>query len=349
MKFSGLQKLFQGPRLFIPIVFGIIATFFLISKNFDFEMLSKIHWGWRQWWWLFAAVIFVVLRDIGYILRLRWLSDKRLSWTQSFQLTFLWEFASAISPGIVGGTAAAFVLLGQENIGKGRSTAIVMLTAFLDTLFYIVTVPIVIIFTGLYNHIPEISLHAGKTLSVNYLANYFLIAYFLFALWGAVVFYGIFIQPQIIAKAIRLTFRLPLLNRWQKNSSQWALDLIVASKEFKRKSIFFWIRVIIATFLSWLARFAVVNCLVLIFQPVDAHLELYIRQLIMWGILLIPVTPGASGLAEVLFPSFLKPYFINLSFAKLCALLWRVVSYYPYLFIGVVIFPIWVKRIQKKR
>jgi glycosyltransferase 2 family protein len=348
VKLSALQKIFQGPRMLIPIGIGLLTTYLLVARNFDFEPLLNFHWGITQWMWFLAAIVMVALRDIGYILRLRWLSDKLLTWKQSFQLTFLWEFASAVSPGIVGGTAAAFVLLGQEKISKGKTTAIVMLTAFLDTLFYIVTVPIVILFTGLYNHIPEIQLSATKTLSTAYLANYFLISYVLFALWGGLVYYGIFHKPQIIAKIIRLIFRLPLLNKWRENSYQWAGDLIVASKEYRQKNAQFWMRAILATFLSWMARFAVVNCLIMIFNPVTAHLELYIRQLIMWGILLIPVTPGASGLAEILFPAFLRPYFPNITFAKITSLLWRLISYYTYLFIGVVIFPIWLKRISKK-
>lgn len=344
-----LSRLFQGKRLIIPLILGLGVAAYLIFKDFDLEAFKQFEWSSSVFLWLAVAIIMMVFRDLGYIIRLRILSDKTLSWKQSFQLTFLWEFASAISPGIVGGTAAAFVLLAQERIGTGRSTAIVLATSFLDVLFYVITVPILILFTGLYSHIPD-TVMSGGILDRNVIITYFIVAYCILFAWAALVFIGLFHRPRSIRYILIKLFSIPFLRKWREQAYEWGKDLVVASKEFRTKGFKFWLKAYGATFFSWVARFAAVNFIILAFNYTPLHGEIFIRQLIMWCILLLPLTPGASLLAETAFASFLSPFFPNISLAKVGAVLWRVLSYYPYLLIGFLIFPLWINRIlnQKK-
>ena len=64
--------------------------------------------------------------------------------------------------------------------------------------------------------------------------------------------------------------------------------------------------------------------------------------------MLVSPTPGGSGFAEFVFTRFLGE-FLPVGPGKIgavivmLALLWRLISYYPYLIIGVFIFPKWVK------
>ena len=101
--------------------------------------------------------------------------------------------------------------------------------------------------------------------------------------------------------------------------------------------------------LSWSARYMVVNFIILSFGPVSEHVLIFARQLVMWVILLVPATPGAAGLAESLFPAFLSGFFEVDSFANYAATIWRVFSYYLYLILGVIILPIWIKRVSRIR
>jgi hypothetical protein len=68
----------------------------------------------------------------------------------------------------------------------------------------------------------------------------------------------------------------------------------------------------------------------------------------MWVIMLISPTPGGSGIAEYAFSVYLEE-FIPRGLDGSLALLWRLVSYYPYLIIGVVLLPRWVRRVYIKR
>ena len=68
----------------------------------------------------------------------------------------------------------------------------------------------------------------------------------------------------------------------------------------------------------------------------------FARQVVMGIIILFSPTPGGSGLAEFMFSDFLGE-FIPKGLSASLGLLWRLVSYYPYLFIGAIILPRWIR------
>jgi hypothetical protein len=65
----------------------------------------------------------------------------------------------------------------------------------------------------------------------------------------------------------------------------------------------------------------------------------------MWIILLISPTPGGSGVAEFIFSDFLGDFITSESWYAPLAFFWRLISYYPYLFIGAIILPVWLKKV----
>ncbi|MCB0410779.1 MAG: flippase-like domain-containing protein, partial [Flavobacteriales bacterium] len=83
----------------------------------------------------------------------------------------------------------------------------------------------------------------------------------------------------------------------------------------------------------------------LAFTGVSDHFLIYGRQLVMWVIMLISPTPGGAGIAEFAFNGFLKE-FIPIGLAGLLVVLWRLISYYPYLLIGSFVLPKWMKRVM---
>jgi uncharacterized protein (TIRG00374 family) len=71
----------------------------------------------------------------------------------------------------------------------------------------------------------------------------------------------------------------------------------------------------------------------------------------MWVAMLISPTPGGSGIAEIMFSRYLGEFIPLVGFAVALALLWRLVTYYPYLVIGAIVVPKWISDnfISKKR
>lgn len=71
---------------------------------------------------------------------------------------------------------------------------------------------------------------------------------------------------------------------------------------------------------------------------------IFARQLIMWIMMLISPTPGGSGFAEFVFKEYLGSFIIGggAGVAIAMAIVWRLITYYPYLFVGVFIVPKWI-------
>ena len=333
-------------RILIPIILGLGVAGYLFYQSFDKEVFVNIHWVWYSYLWLFLAICLMAVRDIAYMYRIRLLTDKQLSWRRSFQVIMLWEFASSVTPSVVGGSAVALFIVNKEGINMGRTTAIVMITAFLDEMFYILMVPVIIILVGyksLFITDANFAIFNSKfgTLGI------FLIGYVFILILTSIIIYGVFINPRGFKWILIKIFKLKFLRKWLPKAVETGDQIITTSKEMKGKPFIFWVKAYVATLFSWTARYWVVNCMILAFVAVDDHLLIYARQLVMWVILLISPTPGGSGVAEFVFSDFLRQ-FIPLGLAPALALLWRIISFYPYLFIGAIILPGWLNRVYSK-
>ena len=101
------------------------------------DILKEIQWSAQSSFFILMAVLMIFVRDLSYVIRIRLLTDKKLSWYRSFIVIMMWEFASALSPGVVGGAAVAMFILNREKIPLGRATALVVITAFMDNLCFV--------------------------------------------------------------------------------------------------------------------------------------------------------------------------------------------------------------------
>lgn len=336
-------NIFKFKRVIIPVVLGLGVVAYLVFKDFDPHPFYQIRWTYYTAVWIFVALLMVVIRDAAYMYRIRLLTDKQLTWRRSFDVIMLWEFASSVTPSVVGGSAAALYIVTKEGISPGRATAIVMITALLDELFYIIMVPVVIFLAGT----GRLFMSETSYLFVNTklgMQGIFIIGYLFILILTAIISFGIFIKPRGFKWILLRLFKIPFLRKWRYQAGQAGDDIIITSDEMRHKPVIFWIRAFVATFLSWTARFWVVNFLILSITPVGQHFLIYARQLVMWVIMLISPTPGSSGVAEFLFSDFLGD-FIPFGLTAAVALLWRLVSYYPYIIIGAIVLPSWIKRV----
>lgn len=291
--------------------------------------------------WLCGAWMMMFFRDFMYMCRLRILTEKKIGWRAAFNVIMLWEFASAITPSVIGGSGPAIYFLYREGINVGKSTAIVMVTAMLDELFYVLTVPSIILIIG-WNVLFPPELMDQFQWGIE---TVFVLGYLFIVLLITVLAFAIFINPELTKRMLVRIFKLRWLRRWEKGAAIAGDDLVTASREMRGRSLGFWLKAFGVTVVSWTGRFWVVNFLIMafMFTELGDHLLIYGRQLVMWVIMLISPTPGSSGVAEIAFSGFLKE-FVPPLFAGSIAILWRLFSYYPYLFAGSIILPRWLRR-----
>jgi glycosyltransferase 2 family protein len=343
-----LIKKLKPAKIIIPIIIGLGVVTWLIFKEINVDALSQLRFTWGSAFWLFVAFFFLVFRTWFYMVRIRVLTDNDLSWRQSFRVIMLWEFTSAITPSTVGGTAFAVVFLNKEGISVGRSTSVVLATSFLDELYFVVMFPLLLLFIG-GKAILLTSSHDVGTSIMNNLVTVAIIGYIIILAWVILVGYGLFVNPVAIKNIIINFFRIPFFRRWKGSAEKAGNDIVESSTVLKNKSSAFWIKALVTTFVSWTSRYCVVNAILLAFFTIHDHLLIFARQLVLWIMMIISPTPGGSGFAELILGKYISDLIpVDLvvagGLALAMALIWRIISYYPFLIIGAVIVPGWIER-----
>lgn len=309
------------------------------------EAAGEVNWTWFSTFCIFMALLMMVVRDAMYMWRIKILTDNQLSWRQSFNVIMIWEFASAMTPGVVGGAAVAMFILNREKINMGKSTALVMITALLDELFYIIAVPVMLLIVGTSQLFP-VDLTKNLFGTEFHIQGLFWLGFGIITFITLLLFTGVFISPKTFKSVLLFFCRLPFLKRLRQKAEKTGDDIIVTSKELKGKPASFWTKAFIATALSWTGRFLVINFIIMAFSPWADQFTIFARQLSMWVILIISPTPGGSGIAEFVFSGFLEE-FIAFGLVGILAVLWRLISYYPYLLIGAIVLPGWLGKHRK--
>ncbi|MDR2008976.1 MAG: RpiB/LacA/LacB family sugar-phosphate isomerase [Bacteroidales bacterium] len=344
-------------RIILPTVLGLgIIAWFLI-RDFDKLDFSVLHFSVASIGFIFIAFLMMIFRDLGYMIRLRILSSNQLSWIKCFRIIMLWEFSSAITPSAVGGTALATIFIWKEGLSVGKSTSIVIATSFLDELYFSIMFPLMFLF---FSRIELFNIGNSNTFT-NQFFYFAITGYSLKLAWTVLMGYSIFLNPGFFAKLVRKIFKIRFLKRWLPAAEKMSKDFEISNVELKNKSFKFWFKSTIATFLSWTSRYWVLNFLLLAFifalgtnsseylLSAYDHLLIFARQLIMWIMMLVMPTPGGSGFVETIFTSYMADFVPVAGFVILMVLVWRLITYYPYLIIGAIIAPKWINKNFKKK
>lgn len=338
----------KSSRIVIPMVLGIGVLFYLVWSSFEIEEFRKINWGGKVLIYTLLAILLYIFRHLVLAYRLRILSNKFFSWSKSIELTFIWEFASAVSPTSLGGSAVSLFLLAQEKLSTARTVTLVLYAVIMDTIFFIITLPILFFTLGPISIRPD-SFTIGD-LGKWWIAIAF--TYLLVVSYGILFVSGIF-KPAIFRKLIRFFGRLPFLKRWQEGINKTADDMMIASRELLAHPIGWHLKVFFSTVVIWVIKFFVVNFVVMALTGLsigdwyDQYL-IYARTEMMHSITQFIPTPGGSGATELLFGDFYSDY-ISKGISSIVALIWRLITYYPYLIIGLIIVPNWIRKIWERR
>lgn len=352
---------FRWQRWVWPILTGTASTVFVIwwwlqqdiidpvtqCSIHPLELLHSFTWSNRASTAIIGLIACIALRDLGYIYRLRILSHGHMTWRQSFESIILWELASALTPSVVGGSAAAVWILKREGMRWGKSLATVFATALMDELFYLLAVPLMFGVALLSNHPIFPTIPTGIQSVENSLPVFFGAAYAFIASLTMIILWGLVIRPQATHHNLLRASEWSLLRRWNSSILKWASDLLEASAAMRNSDHWFWGRAFLATSVSWCARFATLNMVFLIFYDSIPHAALIARQLVLWLVLTISPTPGSSGAAE-LGLSAVTSDLMGVAYIAVIILIWRIATYFLYLIFGAFVLPRWLLKTRNQ-
>ncbi len=336
-------------KAILPVLLGVVVVLYLLWQQFEPEEFAKISWTFHTLIWICISIGFVIIKHLAYAYRLFIVAEKQFSFLKCIQLIFIWEFSSAISPTAVGGSAVAFFVLSQEKLSMAKTATIVLYTVVLDTLFFIISVPILYILIGPEMIRPEL-------VGLNDFSGWgttFIGAYLFMAAYGLFFYYGLFINPKQIRRILVWFTSLKWFRKYRTKAFQLGTEMILASKELKKQSVRFHLTSFVATLVAWSSRFLILVALIIaIVHTTELSfsniITMFARLESMFVIMLLSPTPGGAGLAEFVFGGFLKDY-VPRGISLIIAFMWRLISYYSYLIAGAIIIPSWISRILKKR
>ena len=346
-------ELFTARRLWWVVSASVIAAVGVVmfggiqGSTWHGLMNVEVAWG-----WVGVACVSVVVRDVGYMVRLAVLTQGKLGKKRTASSILLWELASALTPSVVGGSAVASFILHRNGLTWGRSLATVMATALLDEMFFILAALVVALVAGTTAFLPEVAPWIEGSLGAVFAGG-------LGFMVGLAVFLAsaLFLHPRGVHQTLIRLSTWRVLIRWRDRVASLANDLLEASSALRSMPSLSWGLASVATIASWTARFATLHVLLLAMvgplveatggQVTDAlpHAAVWARQLAMWTVLLISPTPGSAGMAEFALPAFMQdlmPWVLPPAVWTATVLLWRWLTYHIYLLVGAALMPFWV-------
>ena len=336
---------FSAYKALFPLFLSLLVAYFL-SKDISFSLIKSIEISTSFITFLLIAVLMFIIRDVNYVLRLRLLTDKMISWFKLVQIIFLWEFASSITPSAFGGPIAAVFLLQREKISLGKSTSIILISAFLDELVFILVLPIMYFLVG--NQLFYLNENCFEGSGLNQLIPYLKIIiisiYGLLLIIFFILYYGLFINANSLNKAYQLLAKLPIIKKWNYSLLQAGNDIVLASEEAKSKTKSYWLKAFVFTLTSWSARYILAYFVIAaIAHQLPNLLDIYSKLYFIRALSILPLSPGGIGVAEWSFLALLCSY-LPFGLTKIATLIWRFLSYHIYLLVGVIMIPIYFKK-----
>jgi uncharacterized protein (TIRG00374 family) len=339
-------KTLNPRKVWVPVLLGLSFVIVMILADDELtadKLLLITHAGGAS---IFVSLLIILCRDAGYVYRIRQLSGKQLSWLSSVYVIILWEFASAVTPSVVGGTAVAIFILYKEGIKLGQAIAYALLSAILDNMFFVLAAPLAIWLSKgqAFPNIGTVNFQLGGSLETAFYVSYSLIAIYTF-----VMAFALFVRPRAFKWLLIKCTSVSFLRRWRHGAINRGNEIVLASRQFKGKSWKYWLSISLATVFVWVARYFTLNAVISAFADLsfDQHMLVFGRQIVMWITMLISPTPGSSGFADVLFPQFFVIFLGD--YTLIASVLWRLVTYYLYLIIGAFFLPRWLQRIFIKK
>jgi hypothetical protein len=338
-----LQKEIEIKRwkAIIPAVIGLGVIYYFYKEDLKSLGVGEVEFSSRAVLALAGAVGLLVIRDLAYMTRVKILSMGEFSWRSSLNVVLLWEFASAITPSVIGGSPIAIYLMKREGMTLGRSVSTVLATSLMDEFFYVLVVPLLIIIIGTDAFIPG-GLSATAEMGLRVM---FFTGYGIHCAITILILFVLFIAPSATRNVLLQIFRLPGLKRWGLKVEKVTQEWMLASASFKGATRGMWLKTLGVTFVSWTARFLILNAVLYIFFDSVQNLEVFARQLSLWIAMLVSPTPGASGIAEFSLPVFMQGVAVV---GGATVLVWRLLTYFIYLIIGSLLLPGWLVRTGKK-
>lgn len=238
-------------------------------------------------------------------------------------------FAAGITPSSAGGEPLRVHMLHQNKIPLGKATAIVFGERLLDAGLIFASLPFAFHLLGgmLLNYEFDVAFMFANLLV------FAILVFFVYGVW----------KPHKVKKAMHriVTGLSPHFGKRTDTAVSHFLEQLDLEIDHFHESMFFLLfegrkglfRGIAYTFLFWVVEYSLLVFILMGLNQTPSIPIVFAAQVLLSVIMIIPATPGASGVAE-LGAASLFSVFVNSSILGITVVAWRALTYYLNLLIG---------------
>ncbi|MDR0438939.1 MAG: flippase-like domain-containing protein [Methanocalculaceae archaeon] len=323
----------QKKWLFISVDISVVALVVMLLLTFDTKTLVALEKC--NPCYIFFGFLSHILSIVFWALRIKlvcWSLGYRVPFIHSINLICANMLIAAVTPSQVGGEAIRAYELYKSDVPTADATAVVLMERVLDGIVLCIGTVIGVYLLGrMFSHLNFPPMYMG----VAHIATFFFI--------GALLLFAIFAKrPQwtklIVAKVSGLFTR-----RWDSQKIDKLLSVLdenidrfyVTIGHFGGRSKIGMALGLLMTVAFWVSEFVIASMLMMGLGLEPMYLISFIFQLLITMIMMIPLTPGSVGIAEVSIAAFYS-IIIPLPLVGVFVLLWRLILYYFNVVVGLI-------------
>ncbi|HJK78326.1 lysylphosphatidylglycerol synthase transmembrane domain-containing protein [Methanocorpusculum vombati] len=323
----------QKKWLFISVGISVVALVVMLLLTFDTDTLVALEKC--NPWYILLGFLLHILSIVFWALRIKlmcWSLGYRVPFFHSVNLICANMLVAAVTPSQVGGEAVRVYELYKSDVPTADATAVVLMERVFDGIVLgIGTVVGVYLLGKMFSHLNFPPVYMG----VAYFATFFFI--------GALLLFAVLVKrPQwtkiIVAKVSGLFTR-----RWDSQRIDRLLGMLdenidrfyVTIGHFGGRSKIGMALGLLMTVAFWASEFIIASVLMVGLGLEPMFLISFIFQLLIAMIMMIPLTPGGVGVAEVSIAAFYS-IIIPLPLVGVFVLLWRLILYYFNVVVGLI-------------
>ena len=317
----------------ISILIIILVLFFSVDKK-TLNQLANTNIKYE----FFALAIF--LNFLYWILwgaRLKVLSntiDKNVNiglW-KSIKIILANLFLAGITPSMAGGEPVRIHLLNKEGMSLGGSTATVIGERLIDAIFILILIPFAFF---IFKNKPGIE-YINLGLTIGIILFIILIILFLYAVFkpDKTKSFLIFISKKISRILKKKEGEIKIISRINHEVDNFHNSIMLFSYHKKKMLL-----ASIITIIFWSTGFIIASMLLLGLGLQPFFVESYAAQVLLIVIIMMPTTPGSSGVAEgsifVLYSVILSDP-VSYSLIGVFTILYRFITYHMMVIVGAI-------------
>lgn len=310
---------------FSVIVLGLVL-FFTIDEQ-TIEYIRRINPL-----FLIAAVLFHFVALLCWSLRIQLMTAAlgyRVSLLHCVNLVFANMLVAAITPSQAGGEPVRVHELYRAHVRIGDATAVVIMERVMDGIVLGLIGILAMIYLG--SHWNSIGLNLGYLM----LASWLMVTIF-------VLIFAYSVRNPDFLKRVLKKISFWINRRWHSQRIDRFIEAIDhevdnfhgSLQHFVGRARLGVVAGLVFTLLFWFFEFIIASFILMGLGQPPFFVESFVIQLIIAILMMIPLTPGGSGIAEISATS-LYGLIVSSSIVGVFVVLWRVILYYLNILIGV--------------